>query len=77
MLQTLTSQPYQVKTLMSLDKTQVQFFKSSTLGSLIKFKHMVALINKIQTKLSFSRIFKFNVFEFNQEPNVFDLKNYI
>ena len=25
--------------------------------------------------LFFSRIFKFNVFEFNWEPNVFDLRN--
>ena len=40
----------------------------SSLGqvySLIEFKHMVALTNKTQTILSFPRIFKFNVFEFN------------
>jgi DNA polymerase elongation subunit (family B) len=36
-----------------------------TLGSLIEFKHMVVLTNETQTMLSFSRIFKFNIFEFN------------
>ena len=36
---------------------------------------MGALTNETQTMLSFSRIFKFNVFEFNHEPNVFDLRN--
>jgi hypothetical protein len=40
-------------------------FRYSSLGFLIKFKHMVALTNETQTMLSFSRIFKFNVFEFN------------
>jgi hypothetical protein len=35
------------------------------LGSLIEFKHMVALTNKTQVMLSFLRIFKFNEFEFN------------
>ena len=60
---------------LSKGKTQVQFFRLGTLGSPIEFKHMIALTNKIQTMLSFPRIFKFNVFEFNQEPNVLDLKN--
>jgi hypothetical protein len=46
-------------------KTYVQFLKSSTLGSPIEFKQMVVLTNKTQTMLSFPRIFKFNVFEFN------------
>ena len=46
-----------------------------TLSSTIEFKYMVTLINEIQTMLSFSRIFKFNVFEF-KKPNVLDLKNY-
>ena len=59
-----------------LGKTQVQFFRSNTLGFLIEFKHMVALINETQIMLSFPRIFKFNIFEFKQEPNVFDLRNY-
>ena len=57
-------------------KTQVQFLRLGTLGSPIKFKHMVALTNETQTMLYFSRIFKFNIFEFNQESNVLDLKNY-
>ena len=48
-----------------MGKTQVQFLKLSTLGSPIEFKHMVALTNETLTMLSFSRIFKFNVFEFN------------
>ena len=39
-----------------------------TLGSSIEFKHMIALTNKTHTMLSFPRIFKFNVFEFNQKP---------
>ena len=38
---------------------------SNTLGFPIKFKHMIALTNETQTMLSFLRIFKFNVFEFN------------
>ena len=37
----------------------------STLGFPIKYKHMITLTNKTQTMLSFLRIFKFNVFEFN------------
>ena len=48
-----------------LGKTQVQFLRSNTLGSPIEFKHMVALTNETQTMLSFPRILKFNVFEFN------------
>ena len=58
-----------------MGKTQVQFFKLGTLGSLIEFKHMVALTNKTQTILYFPKIFKFIGFEFNQEPNVLNLKN--
>ena len=46
-------------------KIQVQLLKLDTLGSSIEFKHIVVLINEIQTMLSFSKIFKFNVFEFN------------
>jgi hypothetical protein len=38
---------------------------TDTLGSLIEFKHMVALTNETKTMLSFPRIFKINVFEFN------------
>ena len=37
---------------------------------------MVKLTNKTQTLLSFSRIFKFNVFEFNLIPTVLDLRNF-
>ena len=48
-----------------LGKTWVHFFRLSTLGSPIEFKHIVILINETQTMLYFSRIFKFNVFEFN------------
>jgi hypothetical protein len=48
-----------------MGKTYVQLFRSSTLGSPIEFKYKVALTNKTQTILSFPRIFKFNVFEFN------------
>ena len=48
-----------------LGKTSVQSLKLGTLGSLIKFKHIVALANETQTMLSFPRIFKFIVFEFN------------
>ena len=59
-----------------MGKTQVQFLKSSTLGSPIEFKDMVALTNETQTMLYFLRIFNFNIFEFNQEPNVFNLRNY-
>ena len=40
-------------------KTQVQYFKSCTLNFLIKFKHLVALTNKIRIILSFPRIIKF------------------
>ncbi len=58
-------------------KIQIQFLKLGTLGSLIEFKYMFALTNKTQTMLSLSRIFKFNVFEFNQEPNVFGLRKCI
>jgi hypothetical protein len=36
---------------------------------------MVASTNETQTILSFSRIFKLNVFEFNGEPDVLDLRN--
>ena len=57
-------------------KTQVQFFRLGILDSLIEFKHMVVLTNETQTILSFPRIFKFNVFKFNWEPNVLDLRNY-
>ena len=32
-----------------------------TLGSPIKFKHLFSFTNKIQTKLSFAKIIKFNV----------------
>ena len=56
-------------------KTQVQFLRLGTLGFPIEFKHIVALTNKTQTMLSFPRKFKFNIFEFNQEPNVLDLRN--
>ena len=59
-----------------MDKTQIQFLMLGTLGFSIEFKHMVALINKTKTILSFLRIFKFNIFAFNQEPNIFDLRNY-
>ena len=48
-----------------MGKTLVQFFRLGTLSFLIEFKYMVALINEIQTIFFFSRIFKFNVFEFN------------
>ena len=48
-----------------MGKTYVQLLRFDTLGSPIEFKHMVALTNKTQTMLSFSRINKFNVFEFN------------
>ena len=58
-------------------KTQLQFLRLGTLGFSIEFKHIVALINEIQKMLSFPKIFKFNVFEFNQKPNVFDLRNCI
>ena len=43
----------------------VPFLRSGTLGFPIEFKHIVALINEVQTMLSFSKIFKFNIFEFN------------
>ena len=56
-------------------KTQMQFLKSSILGSPIEFKYMVALTNETQIMLSFPIIFNFNVFEFNQEANVLDLRN--
>ncbi len=46
-------------------KALVQFFRLNTLGSPIEFKHIIALTNKTQTMLSFLRIFKFNIFEFN------------
>ena len=46
-------------------KIQIQFFRLGTLGSLIEFKHIIALTNEAQITLSFPRIFKFNVFEFN------------
>ena len=59
-----------------MGKTQVQFLKSSKLHSPIEFEHMIALTNETQIKLSFPRKFKFNVFEFNQEPDVLDLKNF-
>ena len=62
---------------MNWGKTQVQFLQLSTLDSPIEFKYMVALTNETQTMLSFPRIFKFNIFEFNQEPNVLDLRNCI
>ena len=41
------------------------FLKLDTLGSLIEFKHIVTLTNEAQIILSFLRIFKFNLFEFN------------
>ena len=56
-------------------KIQVQFLRLSTLGSSIEFKHMITLTNETQIMLSFPRIFKFSVFEFNQEPNALDLRN--
>ena len=36
-----------------------------SVDSLIEFKHMIVLTNETQTMLSFPKIFKFNVFEFN------------
>ena len=42
-----------------------KFLRLRTLGYLIEFKHIVALTNETQIMLSFSRIFKFNVLEFN------------
>jgi hypothetical protein len=48
-----------------MGKTYVQFLRLSTLGFQIEFKQMVILTNKTQTMLFFSRIFKFNIFEFN------------
>ena len=59
------------------DKTQVQFLRFGTLGSLIEFKYMVTLTNETKTMLSFLRIFKINVYEFNQKPNIFNLRNCI
>ena len=56
-------------------KTWVQFLILGTLSSPIEFKYMITLTNETQTILSFPKIFKFNKFEFNQEPNVFDSKN--
>ena len=41
------------------------FFKLGTLSFSIEFKHIIALTNETQIMLFFSRIFKFNVFEFN------------
>ena len=41
-------------------KISVQFLRLGILGSLIEFKHMVALTNETQTILSFPIIFKFN-----------------
>ncbi len=61
---------------MLMGKTQVQFIRLSILGSPIEFKYMIALTNETQTMLSFPRIFKFNIFELNQKPNVLDLRNY-
>ena len=46
-------------------KTLVQLVRLNTLGSSIEFKHMIVLTNETQTMLSFPKIFKFNVFEFN------------
>jgi hypothetical protein len=46
-------------------KFRYSFLRLGTLGSLIEFKHMVALTNETQIMLSFPRIFKFNIFEFN------------
>ena len=54
----------------NMGKTQVQLLRSSILGSPIEFKHMVALTNETQTMLSFPRIFKFNIFEFNEELKI-------
>ena len=34
---------------------------------------LIELINETQIMLYFPKIFKFNVFEFNEEPNVLDL----
>ena len=59
-----------------MSKTQVQFLRLGTLGSPIEFKHMIALTNETQTILSFPKIFKFDVFEFNQKLNVLDIRNY-
>ncbi len=58
-----------------MGKAQVKFLRLGTLGSLIEFKHMIALTNETQIMLSFPRIFKFNVFEFNQEHNILDISN--
>ena len=58
-----------------MGKTQIQFLRLGTLGSPIKFKHMVTLINETQIMLYFSKIFKLNVFEFDQEPNVLEIRN--
>jgi hypothetical protein len=46
-----------------------------TLGSLIEFKYIVVLTNETQIMLYFPKIFKFNVFEFNKEPNVLVIRN--
>ena len=43
----------------------MSFLRLGTLGFPIEFKHMVALTNETQIMLSFPKIFKFNVFEFN------------
>jgi hypothetical protein len=48
-----------------MGKIYIQFFRLGTLGCSIELKYMVALTNETQTMLSFPRIFKFNVFEFN------------
>ena len=56
-------------------KLRYSFLRLGTLGFLIEFKHMVVLTNETQTMLFFPRIFKFNIFEFNYELNVFDLRN--
>ena len=54
-----------MNTYLQIGKTYIQFHRLGTLGSLIEFKHMVALTNETQTMLFFTRIFKFNVFKFN------------
>ena len=40
-------------------KTLVQVLRCSTLGSLIKFRHIVASINKTQTMLPFAMTIQF------------------
>ena len=41
------------------EKLKYKLFRCSTLGSLIKFRHIIALINKTQTMLPFAMTIKF------------------